>query len=480
MAIELRQNVKLSQHLMMTPQLAQAIRLLSMSRLELSEYVGEQILENPILEESQISSDHDRDSEQDFSSEDFLREDLKNSELAQPQDGEVDWEVLARSKESLPPKKTRNQSEEAPNSENYVPQPISLYDHLLEQLSFIHLSTEERSIAAKLVGSISEAGFLEISLQQFVEKWQFDLEKVEGVLDTIQRLTPYGVGARDLRECLLIQLREKKLKNGVVEKILEEHFEKLINKNYNAIAKSLKLSWEDLLANLNIISELDPRPARGFGDEIAQTIIPDVYIFKRSGTWVVALNEDGVPKLRLSSFYKDLAQDSKSSANKNYFDEKIKSAMWIIKSIAQRQKTILKVARCITQRQEAFLENGVEFLKPMILKDVADEVGLHESTISRVTNNKYAHTPRGVFELKYFFNASFTSENGESLVNEAVKNKIFQLIQGEDATSPLSDQDIAALLEKLDIKVARRTVAKYREQLGILSSSKRRRVTKKS
>jgi RNA polymerase sigma-54 factor len=314
------------------------------------------------------------------------------------------------------------------------------------------------------------------SIEDLAASEGFSLEQFEDILDTIQRLDPPGVGARDLKECLLIQLRGAHLKNGIVEVIVANHLPELETRNFAQIGKVMKITLQQVIDNVAIIAEFEPVPGRQFGNNEAQYITPDVYVFKLGDEWIVNLNEDGLPRLRISNFYMDMMTDKKSKGDdKNYITDKMKAAEWLIKSIRQRQRTIYRVTECIVQRQREFFEHGVQFLKPMILKDVAEDISMHESTISRVTNNKYVHTPRGVFELKYFFNSSVTRADGQDMASESVKRMISELIKAEDAKRPLSDQRIVEILEEKGIQLARRTVAKYREQLHILPSSKRKK-----
>ncbi|RYZ47476.1 MAG: RNA polymerase sigma-54 factor, partial [Proteobacteria bacterium] len=301
-----------------------------------------------------------------------------------------------------------------------------------------------------------------------------EVDFVEDMLDVVQHLEPSGVGARDLKECLHIQLRAGRLKNGVVELIVEHHLVELETRNFQAIAKALKLPLDTIIESVQIIAELEPVPGRQFGGLDAQYVVPDVYVFKVSGEWVVTLNDEGLPHLRVSKMYEKMATKMDGSS-KEYLSEKLKSAQWLIKSIQQRQKTILRVTEKLVERQKEFFEQGYEYLKPMVLRDIADDIGMHESTISRVTSNKYVHTPQGIFELKYFFNSSVSMAGGDSLASVSVKKIISEMIGKEDAKHPLADQKIVELLEDRGIQLARRTVAKYREQLGILPSSKRKK-----
>lgn len=472
----------------MTPQLQQAIKLLQLSRMELEQFVATQLAENPCLEEgvtesaeevAQVERERERTEEQvinDTMSEASNIVDSANG----AEKAEVDWEAMSRYNEQQPTSATatRKQAsdEEHPNYENMVSRVGTLQEHLMSQIGELDFDDTEKPIAALLIGNIDDRGYLMTSVQELVDKEGFDMDQVEDILDTIQRLDPPGIGARDLKECLYIQVRNAGLKNGIVEKIIENHLPELENRNFVAIAKAMKISLEQVIENVQIIAELEPVPGRQFGANEAQYIVPDVYVFKLGEDWVVNLNEDGLPRLKVSNFYTNMMSDKKSKGDdKNYISEKVKSAEWLIKSIRQRQRTIFRVTESIVKRQRDFFDNGVEHLKPMILKDIAEDIGMHESTISRVTNNKYVHTPRGVFELKYFFNSSVTRADGQDVASESVKRMISDLIKAEDQRRPLSDQRIVELLEEKGIQLARRTVAKYREQLQILPSSKRKK-----
>lgn len=487
MALDLRQNLKLTQQLLMTPQLQQAIKLLQLSRLELEQFVMQQLAENPILEESfEASAEEEiyKEREKEVSTDEIVSYQLEELPgLTSGKDGidkgsqlEIDWESLSRLKESAQNSQpvSHLRDDEQPNYENIISGTQTLSDYLMGQMGELDLTEEEKLIALVLIGNINEKGYFEGDLKEISQKENFDFEMAEGILDTIQHLDPAGIGARDLCECLLIQLRENRLKNGIVEKIVSEHMKLLETRNFNGIAKAMKISLPEVIENVATIATLEPIPARRFGGQTAQAIIPDVYVFKMGGKWVVSLNEDGLPPLKLNEFYRELAKIDNNN-DKDYVQDKIKSAQWLIKSIQQRQRTIFKVTECIVERQTEFFEKGVQFLKPMILKDIAEDIGMHESTISRVTSNKYVHTPRGIFELKYFFNSSVSTSAGSDMASESVKVLIKSLVDGENSKKPYSDQKIVQFLEEKGIHLARRTVAKYREQLGILPSSKRKR-----
>lgn len=484
MALELRQSVKLSQQLLMTPQLQQAIKLLQLSRMELEQFVSQQLAENPILEEAQDLNENREKDSVEATTEDMMREQLDSvsgivDDVSGNEQKEVDWEALSRLQESSAAPSTstvnRSQSDDSPNYEDMATRKEGLSEHLLGQMSELDFEDLENQIAAFIIGNLSEKGYLEVELGEVCKLFSAESDYVEGVLDTIQRMNPPGIAARDLKECLLIQLREHHLKNGVVEKIVEHHMPEMETRNYTVIAKSLGITVDEVIKNAAIIAELDPIPAREFGGDPAYHIIPDVYVYYLSGNWVVSLNEDGLPHLRINDFYKEIGQDKALGKDKEYIQDKMKSAHWLIKSIQQRQRTIFKVAECIVAMQKDFFEKGIQFLKPMVLRDIAEDIGMHESTISRVTTNKYMYTPRGVFELKYFFNSSVASSDGQDLASESVKNMIKEIVASENEKKPWSDQKIVDLLQEKGVKLARRTVAKYREQLGILPSGKRKK-----
>jgi RNA polymerase sigma-54 factor len=487
MALDVRQSLKLTQSLLMTPQLQQAIKLLQLGRMELEQFVSQQLSENPVLEETQPESMEEQvlvERERERTTDDVMRE--QTSQAAEifdavPGDGrkdEVDWEAMSRIKEAgqQSASATRlSNAEEAPNYENIVTKAETLADYLQEQTGELDLTPEERIIASHIIGNISDRGYLEISLDELAQTENIPIQDLEDILDTIQRFDPPGVGARNLQECLLIQLRDHGLKNGIVEKIVLNHMQELETRNYAQIAKALGVTIQAVIENAALIAELDPIPGRQYGADSAQYVIPDVYVFKHGGEWIVSMNEDGLPRLRVNDGYQEMLGDKIKAGDKEYLQEKVRSAQWLIKSIQQRQRTIFRTTECIVKRQVEFFEHGVHCLKPMILKDIAEDISMHESTISRVTTNKFVHTPRGIFELKYFFNSSVAGSDGSDLASESVKVRIKEIVGREDAKRPFSDQKIVEFLEDQGIQLARRTVAKYREQLGILPSSKRKK-----
>ncbi len=469
MSLDLKQSLKLTQNLLMTPQLQQAIKLLQLSRIELEEFVANQIIENPTLE----------DTKQEKNTELLLNE--NSNEIAENNFDEqrVEFEGFRNSADVLSGQKTsRKQAINYIESENFSESNIiksdSLQDYLLSQVGEIQFEKKEFEIAEKLIGNITDHGYLDLDLQKFCEDENVEFDLVEGVLDTIQRLDPPGIGARNLEECLNIQLRESGLKNGIVEKIVNNHLKDLETKNYSQISKKLGIDLQTVYENVATIVGLNPVPGKIFGHNDAQIIIPDVYVFKISNKWVVSLNEDNIPDLHISDYYQKMSNSIQRGSDKTYLQEKIKSANWLIKSIQQRQRTILRVSECIVEKQFDFLEGGIRYLKPMVLRDVAEAIEMHESTISRVTSGKYMHTPRGIFELKFFFSSSVKSDE-DDVSSSFVKEIIKEIISTENEKKPFSDQKIVEFLSEKGVHMARRTVAKYREQIGILPSSKRKK-----
>ena len=488
MAMDLKPSLGMHQSLKITPQLQQAIKILQLSRMELEEYITNELKENPTLEEGVLESPEEKlqvEREAERTEDHVIQEQAQQaSDLVDKVSGdkeEIDWDMMGQLRDSSSNSPTasavrRQQDDELPNYENIVTKSKTLQEHLMSQVGELDFSESERNLSQLLIGNIDDRGYFVGDLQEITNSMAMDLDQAEGVLDTIQRFDPPGVGARDLKECLLIQLRAGGLKNGIVEVIVENHLHELENRNYQVIAKALKIPLEKVFDNVKVIGELEPVPGRQFIAEATQYVTPDVYVFKLGTDWVVTLNEDGLPRLKVSPFYKGmLVKKEAQGDDKKYIKDKLQAADWLIKSIQQRQRTIFKVAECIVKRQRDFFDHGATFLKPMILKDVADEVGVHESTVSRVTNNKYMHTHRGIFELKYFFNSKVSTTGGDDVASEAVKQIIQEMVKVEDVKHPLSDQDLVGLLEKRGITVARRTVAKYREQLGVLSSSRRKK-----
>jgi RNA polymerase sigma-54 factor len=495
MGLEIKQSLKLSQQLVMTPQLQQAIKLLQLNRLELAETINQELLENPLLEISEEAGDTEpgegSESEGDGrdqaesapeadteipGGEEPAAPEVEEIKVAEEAKEEFDWENYLGEYSSAPASREGSSYEDrdTPSFENMLTRAPSLKDHLLWQLRLSSLNERQQEIGSHIIGNITPDGYLQASLEDIALAAETTPQEVEKVLAVIQRFDPLGIAARDLRECLIIQATELYPAHDLVHDILENHLGDLEKRNYNNIAKKLGATMEEVAEALHIIQSLEPKPGRSISDEEPQYITPDIYVYKVDGEFVIVLNEDGLPKLKVNSFYKEALADGGSAEAKEYVQNKLRSALWLIRSIHQRQRTIYKVTESILKHQREFFDKGVAYLKPMVLRDVAEDVGMHESTISRVTTNKYVHTPQGVFELKYFFNSGISRVEGGSVASEAVKERIRKLIAEEDSKKPLSDQAIANILKRENIDIARRTVAKYREMLNILPSSRRR------
>jgi RNA polymerase sigma-54 factor len=494
MALNMRQELRMSQQLVMTPQLQQAIKLLQLSRMELQDLVRGELLENPLLDDNQelgggaeehVSSVEMQDSiemnrGQELGSEHNdhqAQSELKVEDV--PKDN-FDWEAYLENNSYAPTTGpgVRVDNDEMPSLDATASRPETLAEHLEWQVRMGSFGPVEEEIAEYIIQNLSSAGYLrDVTVPQIAVRSGYSVLRIEEVLRRIQNLDPVSVAARNLAEALWIQTNhpETPIEDPLVRGIICKHLDKLERNAYPAVARDMDESLEEVYEASKIIMSLEPRPARAYASEEPHYIVPDVYIQKISDEYVVTLNDDGLPKLKISGFYRGAITAGNREA-KEYISERLRSAQWLIRSIQQRQRTILKVANSILKFQREFFEKGVEYLRPLILKDVAEDIQMHESTVSRVTTNKYVHTPQGIYELKYFFNAGISRSNGEELASEAVKTKIKQLIDNEENRRPYSDQKLVELLEADGIDIARRTVAKYREQLGILSSSKRRRL----
>jgi RNA polymerase sigma-54 factor len=481
----LRQTMSLSQNLVITPQLQQAIKLLQMSRLELETQVRSELEENPILEEAEVLKEEDfqrtKEAETQTSETAEVAVDSTSSESVQdPQkQDEFEWESYLEIQHKAPREASSGQ-EEIMNYENIISATQTLHDHLYWQVKMAGFAEQEQKAADAIIGHIDDDGYLKVPLNQIAEEEQLEIEDLEDALSMINEFDPPGVGARDLKECLLIQARLLEEDTNDLVMLINNHLKDLEKKNYEAIAKGLSRSMEEVIEICKIIYAMEPKPGRSYSGNDTHYVTPDVYVYKVGDDYVVSLNEDGLPKLKISNFYKNMLKgganptgDQKAS---EYIQEKLKSAVWLIKSIHQRQRTIFKVTDSIVKHQKEFFEKGAGFLKPMVLRDIANDIGMHESTVSRVTTSKYVHTPQGIYELKYFFNSGISSsDGGEELASESVKLKLKEIVSKEDPKKPLSDQKLVELLRKEGIDIARRTVAKYRDVLRILPSSQRKK-----
>lgn len=481
MAIELKQSLKLSQQLRMTPQLQQAIKLLQLSRLELETTITKELEENPVLEEVlETDSVEDDAGLKETENLDMVEQSPDEPAAQDPkkEDGEFEWEnyIEDNVKQSSMAQATGG-NEEVQNYENIITRHESLQEYLLWQMKMSGFSEEEERVASKIIGNIDDDGYLNLPLREACQDETLPDEDLESILQLVQEFDPPGVGARNLQECLIVQARVLGEDTHDVVFIIKNHMKELERKHFENIAKAIGKPVQEVKEICKIIFDMEPKPGRSFNATETQYVTPDVYVYKVGDEYVVSLNEDGLPRLRISNFYKNvLAGKTSSSVTKEYIQEKLRSAVWLIKSIHQRQRTIYKVAESIVRHQRDFFDKGLEFLRPMILRDIASDIGMHESTVSRVTTAKYVHTPRGIFELKYFFNSGINKTDGDSLASESVKEKIRELVSKEDIKNPLSDQKIVELLRaQAGIDIARRTVAKYRDILGILPSNKRKK-----
>ena len=477
MALELRQQLKLTQQLIMTPQLQMAIKLLQLSRLELMETIRTELEENPALEEVPESTSSEQLGEHaDSGSEEAPAE--KEVTIEEKLQQDIDWSNYLDEYNTPGRVQFESEDRDTPRFESFIARKESLNDHLLWQFIMTKPTKEGERIASLIIGNLNKDGYLVVSAEEIAEMSDSPIAKIEEVLALMQTFDPIGVCARDLKECLLIQARHLGLENTIVTEIITNHLPNLEKKNYKAICKALKKTMDEVVSAVNVIKSLEPKPGREYSDETPQYINPDIYVYKLENDFVILLNDDGMPKLRVNSFYKNsITRGKKISGDaEDYIQDKMRSAAWLIKSIHQRQKTIYRVMESILRYKRDFFDQGISQLKPMVLRDVAQDIGMHESTISRVTTNKYAFTPQGIFELKYFFNSSIRRSHGGAIASASVQDKIRQIILNEDPKKPYSDDKIAQLLKKDEIHIARRTVAKYREMLKVLPSNKRKQI----
>jgi RNA polymerase sigma-54 factor len=465
----------LSQTLRMTPQLQQAIKLLQLSRMELETAVRKELEENPVLEDAEGP---DEGNVEVSKTETNTHEENVEAQAAQdPQkQDEFDWESYLDA-QYKPTQSSGSGNEEIMNYENMISTTATLFDHLMWQIRNSGFNDEEQNLAGILVSYIDDDGYIKVPMEQIAEDEGVSKEDLESVLPFVQEFDPPGIGARDLQECLLVQAKHMQEDTRDFVELITNHLKDLEKKNYEGIAKAMNRDLEEIVEMTKIIYSMDPKPGRQFLSNDTQYVSPDVYVYKVGDEYMVSLNEDGMPRLRISNFYKNVLQGKtgKADTTQEYIQEKLRAAVWLIKSIHQRQRTIYKVTESIVKHQRDFFEKGPGFIKPMILRDIANDIGMHESTVSRVTTAKYVHTPRGIFELKYFFNSGINTDDGDALASESVKLKIKSLVSVEDPKNPLSDQKIVDLLKKDGIQIARRTVAKYRDVLKILPSSKRKK-----
>ena len=474
MAIQQKLQARLSQKLILTPSLQQAIKLLPMSTLELVDLLNQEVVENPLLEE--VSAEELQQTDE------AAKVDKADPEPAPTTEKQDTWddadyeyffgEYLDDGYKPRAPQEVK----ELPPIENTLSTANSLADHLMWQLS---LQTDDnllREIGAAIIGNVDEDGFLVASLEEIAAMGEWPEAEVERVLSLVQKFDPVGVAARNLQECLLLQIRHLGMEGTPSERIVRDHLKLLQNHQVPELARRLGMSIDELKHHIEIIRHLDPKPGSRYNPSPSQYVIPDVYIAKVEDQYVAMLNEEGLPQLRISPVYRRMLDknSNNSTETRTYVKEKFRSALWLIKSVDQRQKTIHKVATSIINFQRDFLDQGIEHLRPLVLRDVANDIGMHESTVSRVVNNKYMHTPQGVFEMKYFFHSGIHSSYGESVSSVTIKQRIRKIIENEDSKRPLSDSRIVGMLQDEGLILARRTIAKYREELKIPTSSQRK------
>lgn len=481
-------QLKLGQQLAMTPQLQQAIRLLQLSTLDLQQEIQEALDSNPLLdveepgdELSSVESLTNSHEEKDNSADILEIEPQDSSELIEKSEISAELEIDT-TWDDVYSANTGSTGialdDDMPVYQGETTQ--TLQDYLLWQLDLTPFSENDRSIALALIDAIDDYGYLTVSLEDIQENFhseEIELDEIEAVRKRIQQFDPLGVASLNLQDCLLLQLATYPADTPWLDsakQILANHIDQLGNRDYKVILKETKLKEEDLREVLQLIQQLDPRPGSRIASEHAEYVIPDVSVYKEHGKWIVTINPDSVPKLKVNQQYANLGRGN--SADSNYIRTNLQEAKWLIKSLESRNETLLKVAKCIVEHQRDFFEYGEEAMKPMVLNDVALAVEMHESTISRVTTQKYMHTPRGIFELKYFFSSHVSTDNGGECSSTAIRALIKKLVAAETPAKPLSDSKIAALLADQGIQVARRTIAKYRESLGIAPSSQRKRL----
>ncbi len=476
MALELRQNLKLTQQLVMTPQLQQAIKLLQLSRLELLEVVQQELLENPILEEKQPVADEEKERDVLSDQEQISKLTSEEKEMV----NNADWEDYLGHFSST--------SRQAGSREWEVPEEMQSYEarysskpsldgHLLWQLHLQNFTDQELMIGEEIIGNIDSRGYLKATAEELARACSVSQPDVESILEKIQHFDPVGIAARDLRDCLLIQLNALNETDPILKELVTQHLEDIEKNRLGPLLKKFKISKELLREYIELLQSLDPYPGSSYGTGDVVYVSPDIYVYKFEDDFAVVLNEDGIPAIQLSTLYQDLnLKNNNHKRDNEYIQEKTRSAIWLMKSLHQRQRTLYKVMESILKFQGDFFEQGVSKLRPLILKEVAEDIAMHESTVSRITTNKYVSTPFGIFELKFFFNSALTMDSGGSVGSESVKDAIKKMVAEESPQKPLSDEAIAAgLKKKLEVNIARRTVAKYRAALRIPSSSRRKK-----
>ena len=476
-------DIRLTQRLIMTPQLQQAIKLLQLSKLELQQTINQALMENPFLDEipeETAEADEDEMYKTTTTSESDSKVEVE-AEQVTPLDGmDLKWDDYL-SDDGVDTKELsyfKDSDEDAMTYEQTVSRPSSLSEHLSWQLNLSTSDPVIKDIGEAIIGNIDDNGYLQATMEEISGICGVSKDIVLGVLTLIQGFDPPGIAARDLRECLLIQIAQLGFKDTIVEAIVSEHLPDFEKKRFPVIARKLGITLDDLSHAIKIIERLEPKPGRSFYSSDNLYIVPDVFVIKYEGEYLVILNDDGLPRLKLNPTYKRMLKKGSNITEdaRGYLEDKFRSAIWMIRSIEQRNRTIYKVAQSIVRCQEEFLEKGINYLKPLTLREIADDINMHESTVSRVTNNKYICTPQGIFELKYFFSSGLSTSDGNSCSSTSVRDMLQRLIADENHKKPYSDQQIMEFLKGQQIEIARRTVAKYRKELKIPSASRRRKL----
>jgi RNA polymerase sigma-54 factor len=478
MALEARLSLRQTQRLVMTPLLQQAIQLLQLSTLELQELIEKELLENPLLEAApEDGTDaRERDTATDPPSEPTPPEGVSlDGERAEELPFDLTSVMFDTHDERTP---VELEEREDLQFDNLVGSAVTLTDHLKAQLGVATDDPALRAAGEAIIGNLDEDGYLRAELGEIAEPTQLPLEVVERALALMQSFDPIGVAARTVQECLLLQLSADPAPDPVAVEIVRDYLDALEHRRFAEIARAFKLPVDRIMEAVEEIWALEPKPGRRFVTLNARYVVPDVFAFKMGDDYTVVLNEDGIPRLRLNAVYRSLLRGGDGDA-RQYVESKVRSAIWLIKSVEQRQRTLRRVTESIVKLQREFLDKGLPHLRPLSLRHVAEDVGMHESTISRVTTNKYVQTPQGLFELKFFFTSGIEAENGEKVSSLSVKQMIRDLIEREDPGKPLSDQEVARVLKERGLSIARRTVAKYREELGLAPSHQRRLAPKK-
>jgi len=483
MALEQKLSLKLAQKLVMTPSLQQAIKLLQMTRMELETLLTQELVENPVLEENEIVDDETPQREEEMAPEAPANgEGLDHTESME----NIDLDAYFGDYWEGPGQSSMMEEREEPPIENSLSREADLYDHLLWQLHMADVTPRQREIVELIIGNLNPDGFLvatpeEIREMGVAEEREYTMEEIEEALCIVRAFDPPGIACVDLRESLLLQMDIKGIpQDALARRMIFEAWDLFLRRQFPAVAKKLEVELPELEAAIEIIKTLETHPGRQFSTDRPHYIEPDVFVRRVGDEYVIQLNDDGLPRLRVSRAYRRMLQTMRSEGRQTeaqqFIKDKIRSAVWLIKSLDQRQRTIYKVAASIVRQQREFLDKGIEHLRPMVLRDVAEDIGMHESTVSRVVSNKYIHTQRGLFPMKFFFHSGIDREYGDNISSLTVKRKIEQLIQAEDPKRPLSDSELMRILNREGIQIARRTVAKYRDELSIPSSTDRKQI----